>query len=92
MGVVRCTGFTLKTKSSSHNPNFSRSLTNVCSVTLAPVLVLPVNKTEKPGSDQNGTYLKEKPSVFVVIPAKAGIQGLNNIGRQADSGCQLWLA
>ena len=29
----------------------------------------------------NGTYLKEKTSVYVVIPAKAGIQGLNNIGR-----------
>ena len=36
--------------------------------------------------------LKEKSSVYVVIPAKAGIQGLNNIGRQADSGCQLSLA
>jgi hypothetical protein len=24
--------------------------------------------------------------LFVVIPAKAGIQALNNIGRQADSG------
>jgi len=28
----------------------------------------------------------------VVIPAKAGIQGLKNIGRQADSGCQRSLA
>jgi len=35
--------------------------------------------------------LKEKTSVYVVIPAKAGIQGLNNIGRQADSGYQLSL-
>jgi hypothetical protein len=37
-------------------------------------------------------YLKEKTSDYVVIPAKAGIQGLKIIGRQADSGCQLSLA
>ena len=37
-------------------------------------------------------YLKEKASDYVVIPAKAGIQSLKNIGRQADSGCQLALA
>jgi len=37
-------------------------------------------------------YLKEKITDDVVIPAKAGIQGLKNIGRQADSGCQLSLA
>jgi hypothetical protein len=30
-------------------------------------------------------YLKEKISDYVVIPAKAGIQGLNNIGQLADS-------
>jgi len=33
----------------------------------------------------------EKTSHYVVIPAKAGIQGLKDIGRQADSGCQLAL-
>jgi len=34
-------------------------------------------------------YLKEKISDYVVIPAKAGIQSLNSIGRLADSECQL---
>jgi hypothetical protein len=33
--------------------------------------------------------LNEKTSDYVVIPAKAGIQGLKIIGRQADSGCRL---
>jgi hypothetical protein len=37
-------------------------------------------------------YLKEKTSDYVAIPAKAGIQGLNIIDRQADSGCQRSLA
>jgi len=35
--------------------------------------------------------LKEKSPDYFVIPAKAGIQGLKIIGRQAESGCQLAL-
>jgi len=44
------------------------------------------------GGAGNGATLRKKITDVVVIPAKAGIQGLKNIGRQADSGCQLSLA
>jgi len=44
------------------------------------------------GTFTNGATLRKKITDVVVIPAKAGIQGLKNIGRQADSGCQLSLA